>query len=189
MRGSPRWLHRADKGVTAAWDVLAWHNAERIVEVFVGRARRHDLPPRDARRADIVDDLLHYVRELALAYQLGDADRSEDVAKAHGGRRWYAGYDLRSLLLEYGILRAAIGDVVEQSGYQMTSQEPTANPSSPRSWDCSKSTELRLHGPGHGTSGGANARRRAEVCSRSRSPSPDCSPSGYESRPTLTPLR
>ena len=98
-------------------------NAERIVDVFVGRARRHDLPPRDASRTDVVDDLLRYVRELAFAFQLGDDDLSEAVAKAHGGQRWYAGYDLRSLLLEYGVLRSTIGDVVERSGYQMTSRE------------------------------------------------------------------
>ena len=99
------------------------HNAERIVEVFVGRARRHDLPPREAAHSDIVDDLNRYIRELALAYQLGDDDRSEDVAKAHGGQRWYAGYDLRSVLLEYGVLRSAIGDVVAQAGYEMNTHD------------------------------------------------------------------
>jgi signal transduction histidine kinase len=71
----------------------------------------------------VVDDLNRYVRELALAYQLGDDDRSEAVAKAHGGQRWYAGYDLRSVLLEYGVLRSAIGDVVAQVGYEMNTDE------------------------------------------------------------------
>jgi signal transduction histidine kinase len=98
-------------------------NADRIVDVFVGRARRHDLPPRKVTHSDVVDDLNRYVRELALAYQLGDDDRSEEVAKAHGGQRWYAGYDLRNVLLEYGVLRSAIGDVVAQAGYEMTSRE------------------------------------------------------------------
>ncbi|HEX2670468.1 MAG TPA: HAMP domain-containing sensor histidine kinase, partial [Polyangiaceae bacterium] len=98
-------------------------NADRIVDVFVGRARRHDLPPRDAAHSDVVDDLKRYVRELALAYQLGDDDRSEAAGKAHGGQRWYAGYDLRSVLLEYGVLRTSIGDVVGQAGYEMTTSE------------------------------------------------------------------
>jgi len=98
-------------------------NAERIVEVFVGRSRRHDLPPRDSGHSEIVDDLRRFVRELALAYQLGDDDRSEEVAKAHGGQRWYAGYDLKSVLLEYGVLRSAIGDVVAQTGYEVTTGE------------------------------------------------------------------
>ena len=102
---------------------LIHDNADRIVEVFVGRARRHDLPPREAAHSDVVDDLNRYVRELALAYQLGDDDRSEAVAKAHGGQRWYAGYDLRSVLLEYGVLRSTIGDVVAQAGYEMTTSE------------------------------------------------------------------
>ena len=98
-------------------------NADRIVDVFVSRARRHDLPPRAAAHSDVVDDLNRYVRELARAYQLGDDDRSEAVAKAHGGQRWYAGYDLRSVLLEYGVLRSTIGDVVAQAGYDMTTGE------------------------------------------------------------------
>ena len=98
-------------------------NANRIVEVFVSRARRHELPPREAAHSDVVDDLNRYVRELALAYQLGDDDRSEEAGKAHGGQRWYAGYDLRSVLLEYGVLRSTIGDVVAQAGYEMTTHE------------------------------------------------------------------
>src|SRR4051812_29718059 len=98
-------------------------NADRIVDVFVGRVRRHALPPRDANHSDVVDDLNRYVRELALAYRLGDDDRSEAVAKAHGGQRWYAGYDLRSVLLEYGVLRSTIGDVVTQAGYDLSTRE------------------------------------------------------------------
>src|SRR3954464_6767060 len=102
---------------------LIHDNADRIVEVFVGRARRHDLPPREADHSDVVDDLNRYVRELALAYQLGDEDRSEAVAKRHGGQRWYAGYDLRSVLLEYGVLRSTISDVVAQAGYELQAHE------------------------------------------------------------------
>jgi signal transduction histidine kinase len=102
---------------------VIYDNAERIVEVFVRRARRHELPPREAQHADVVDELQRYVRELALACERGDGEASEEVAKAHGGQRWYAGYDLRSVLLEYGLLRTTICDVVLQSGYEMTSRE------------------------------------------------------------------
>jgi len=102
---------------------VIYDNAERIVDVFVGRARRHDLPPRQTPHSEVVDDLHRYVRELALACERGDDETSEEVAKAHGGQRWYAGYDLRSVLLEYGLLRATISDVVLQSGYEMTSRE------------------------------------------------------------------
>lgn len=108
--------------VTTLQDVI-YDNAERIVEIFVRRARRHELPPRQAQHADVVDELQRYVRELALACERGDGEASEEVAKAHGGQRWYAGYDLRSVLLEYGLLRTTICDVVLQSGYEMTSRE------------------------------------------------------------------
>ena len=102
---------------------LIHEHADRIVDVFVGRARRHDLPPPLATQSEVVDDLTRYVRELALAYRLGDDEHSEEIAKAHGGQRWYAGYDLRSVLLEYGVLRSTIGDVVAQAGYEMTVRE------------------------------------------------------------------
>ena len=95
-------------------------NADRIVDVFVRKARRHDLPPRHADQSQVVDDLNEYVRKLGIAYQSGQEAPAEVVAKAHGQQRWYAGYDLRSVLLEYGVLRSVIGEIVEAAGYQMT---------------------------------------------------------------------
>ena len=98
-------------------------NADRIVDAFVRKARRYDLPPRDAEHSDVVDDLNRYVRQLALAYQHGDEDHAESTAKAHGGQRWHAGYDLKSVLLEYGLLRSVIGEIVRAAGYEMTHSE------------------------------------------------------------------
>jgi len=102
---------------------LIRENADRIVDLFVGRARGHDLPPRAALHSEVVDDLNRFIRELARSYQAGDDDRSDAVGKAHGGQRWYAGYDLKSVLLEFGVLRSTISDVVTQAGYDMTAQE------------------------------------------------------------------
>ena len=98
-------------------------NADRIVALFVSRVRNHDLPPPEAMHSEVVDDLIRYVREVARAYELGHDDRSEQVAKAHGGQRWYAGYDLKSVLLEFGVLRGTIVDVVTQAGHVMTTAE------------------------------------------------------------------
>ncbi len=99
-------------------------NAALIVDVFVRKARSHDLPPRTANHQEVVDDLHRYVRQLALAYNLDHEDaRAGDIAKAHGEQRWYVGYDLRSVLLEYGVLRTVIGEIVHESGYQMNHSE------------------------------------------------------------------
>lgn len=102
---------------------VIFDNADRIVDVFVRKARGHDLPPRDADHDEIKDDLNRYVRHLAAAYQVGKNDQAVRIAKAHGGQRWYAGYDLKSVLLEYGVLRSVIADIVQQAGYEMTLTE------------------------------------------------------------------
>jgi hypothetical protein len=62
--------------------------------------------------------------------------------------------------------------------------ESRLTPSSPRSWGCSRSTELKTDGK----SGRHKLRRRAEVCSRTADPHPIACPSGYQPSPTLTPL-
>ncbi|HKO50183.1 MAG TPA: HAMP domain-containing sensor histidine kinase [Polyangiaceae bacterium] len=98
-------------------------NAERIVDVFVRKSRRHELPPREAELSEVVDDLNRFVRELARACRLGADERAAQVAKAHGGQRWYAGYELKSVLLEYGVLRTAIAETVHSAGYQMSAGE------------------------------------------------------------------
>ena len=103
-------------------DVIAL-NVDKIVESFVRKARRHDLPPRDAARSEIVDDLNRYVRQFARAYEIGHFEPIQDVAAAHGGQRWYAGYDLKSVLLEYGVLRSVIAEVVLDTGYELTGAE------------------------------------------------------------------
>ena len=109
--------------MTKALHELIYDNANRIVEIFVHKTRRHDLPPRDAVHNEVVDDLHRFVRQLAMAHQSGQDDHAKAGAKTHGGQRWYAGYDLKSVLLEYGLLRAVIGEVVRDAGYEMTEGE------------------------------------------------------------------
>lgn len=99
---------------------IIFENADLIVEAFVRKVRDHELPPRDADHSEVVDDLSRYVRKLARSYQPAQDDQTENIAKAHGGQRWYAGYDLKSVLLEYGVLRTAIAETVQAAGYEMT---------------------------------------------------------------------
>jgi signal transduction histidine kinase len=101
-------------------------NADAIVDAFVRKARQHDLPPRDAAQTDVVDALHGYVHAVASDLQRGRRESTDESAKAHGQQRWYAGYDLKSVILEYGVFRSAIIETVESTGYTMTSREVDA---------------------------------------------------------------
>ncbi len=109
--------------VTKALDQIIRDNADAIVDAFVRKARHHHLPPRDAAKADVVDALHGYVHAVATELQRGQSESTEESAKAHGQQRWYVGYDLKSVILEYGVFRSAIVETLEATGYAMTSRE------------------------------------------------------------------
>ena len=102
---------------------LITDNAEAIVDVFVGKVRQHDLPPSSADQQDVRDDLQLYVRYVGTSLDRGHHDLADAAAKEHGKQRWYVGYDLRSVILEYGVLRSSIVEVVDQTDYRMTHKE------------------------------------------------------------------
>jgi signal transduction histidine kinase len=61
-----------------------------------------------------VDHLHGYLEEMAQALEGGKCDLAESsTAKQHGEQRWYAGYDLRSVVREYHLIRKVIFYVVE----------------------------------------------------------------------------
>ena len=45
------------------------------------------------------------------------------AAAEHGEQRWYLGYDLKSVIMEYGVFRDAILAVVEEAGHSITIPE------------------------------------------------------------------
>ena len=112
--------------MTQALDQIIRANANAIIEMFVARARQHDLPPRDATQTDVRDALHGYVRAVATKLRRGQHESADESAKAHGEQRWYVGYDLKSVILEYGVLRLSIVDIVEGTGYVMTAREVDA---------------------------------------------------------------
>ncbi|NUO53284.1 MAG: hypothetical protein HOV80_30925 [Polyangiaceae bacterium] len=97
----------------------------KIVERFVREVRAQDVPPRPMTREEVVDSLRQYLGELADALEQGttkDPCCAKTAAK-HGGQRWHVGYDLRGLLVEYGILREAILTEIEATGEIPTARE------------------------------------------------------------------
>ena len=102
------------------------NNVNAIVDAFVHKARAYDLPPRDAAHAEVMDALHGYVTSVAAALRTARPEptpRTDANAKAHGLQRWLLGYDLKSVILEYGVLRSVILEVVEGTGYPLSSRE------------------------------------------------------------------
>ncbi len=98
-------------------------NVDEIIDVFVHKTRAYDLPPREASESELMDALHSYVRSVAASLPTAEPVHADAGAKAHGEQRWLAGYDLKSVILEYGILRASIFEVVERRGRPMTAAE------------------------------------------------------------------
>jgi signal transduction histidine kinase len=100
--------------------------APAIVERFVVEIRESGLPPRPLRRDQLIDALRVYLEELASALEPrdpGERESDSPSASEHGEQRWYLGYDLRALVLEYGILHRSILEVVEHEGRPLARDE------------------------------------------------------------------
>src|SRR5690242_14723763 len=97
----------------------------KIVDRFVREVRAQDIPPRPMTREEVIDSLTQYIEELALALEAGTTKDPccASTAAEHGGQRWYLGYDLRALLVEYGILREAILAEIEATGEMPTARD------------------------------------------------------------------
>jgi signal transduction histidine kinase len=100
-------------------------NAQQIVDRFVTEVSNHDLPARSMSRAEIIDHLHGYLREMADAIELGQREplTESSTARQHGEQRWYAGYDLRSVVREFHLIRKVIFQVVEQLGMRPSVRE------------------------------------------------------------------
>lgn len=104
---------------------LIEQNSRRIIEKFVAEAREHELPPRALSHEEVADHLHRYLAEIVTVLRGGLADQvdSSKAAKQHGEQRWYVGYDLKSVILEYGLFRRVILDVVKESGGALTVED------------------------------------------------------------------
>ncbi len=75
-------------------------NARQIVNRFVAAVESCDLPSRSMSHAETEDHLRGYLKEMAQAIENRERDPTTEstTAKEHGEQRWYAGYDLRSVV-------------------------------------------------------------------------------------------
>lgn len=91
-------------------------NADRIIERFAGAVCEAELPSRNMSHAEIVDKLGRFLAVMAATIKAGrrdDARASIDAATEHGRQRWHEGYDLKSVVREYGLIRQIVLEVLE----------------------------------------------------------------------------
>jgi signal transduction histidine kinase/CheY-like chemotaxis protein len=94
---------------------LLTEQRDEIVRRFVKEVEKQDLPPQGTSRSHLVDHVPAFLDDII--FELGrsrevrdsqDAFDSSATARRHGGQRWTLGYDLESLVREYGVLRHCI---------------------------------------------------------------------------------
>lgn len=115
-------LRQAKYVTTKSIDQHIEENAAKIVERFVDVAREHALPTRSLTREQVADHLHRYLAEMVAVLRAGQAERvaASETAREHGQQRWYAGYDLKSVVLEYAIFRTVILEILALTGASLT---------------------------------------------------------------------
>jgi signal transduction histidine kinase len=99
--------------------------AAQIVDRFVTRTREHELPPGPLSRVEVINHLNKYLADMARSLRRDTVDLVTECSSAseHGEQRWYLGYDLKSVIMEYSVLRDAILDVAEEAGHVLTARD------------------------------------------------------------------
>ena len=108
------WLEKNDQKLVERW-------TEVLQETIV---------PESVRREDVLDSMLEFVRELTKGMRQGKSTEpgtlkpgASAMAKGHGRQRFHLGYDLATVVREYGSLRDLIFEMVEKDGIRPSFQE------------------------------------------------------------------
>lgn len=109
---------------------LLKRHREDIVARFVREVQRKDLPPAGLPRSLLVDHIPQFldeiIQELTVPKDVRfshDANDESPTAREHGDQRWRLGYDLESLVREYGILRHCILSAASEVGASVSINE------------------------------------------------------------------
>ena len=105
-----------------------------IVARFVSEVQRSDVPTEGVPRSLLVDHIPEFLTDMAAALGAAEEARSartidrkideeRTAARQHGSQRWGLGYDLRSVVREYGILRHIILDFADELGVTVSNRE------------------------------------------------------------------
>ncbi|WAS92492.1 sensor histidine kinase [Nannocystis punicea] len=91
---------------------------EHIIERWSERMRGHALVDAQLSATTLRNSLPEFLAEVAAAVRrCSQAPLAvEDVAREHGRQRYRVGFDLRTLVVEYNILREVLLDTIDESG-------------------------------------------------------------------------
>jgi PAS domain S-box-containing protein len=108
-------------------DVLE-QRLEEVIQRWTYQLRQ-GLAPGPRTRGELRDHIQDYLQQLVAALRQGRRE-VEDIppselssAREHGKQRLHLGFDLQTLVREYGVLRECILDLVEETGVKVTLRE------------------------------------------------------------------
>src|SRR5262245_45771135 len=103
---------------------------EHIVSRFVTELERGDLPPPGLSRSLMVDHIPTFLDEIVGKLTRSElpatnpaAPGSSPTARQHGEQRWALGYDLQTLIREYGVLQHIILQTADELGVRLSNLE------------------------------------------------------------------
>jgi signal transduction histidine kinase/ActR/RegA family two-component response regulator len=103
---------------------------ESIIALFVAEVQRNDLAPAKISRSLLIDHIPKFLDEIAtelehpkLVAATGEGSQTNETARQHGEQRWGLGYDLETLILEYGVLRHCILQITKESAVTMSLED------------------------------------------------------------------
>jgi signal transduction histidine kinase/ActR/RegA family two-component response regulator len=103
---------------------------EDILAKFVSEVERKDLSPAGLPRSVLLDHIPVFLEEIGLELSREDGARTSlaavevsETARQHGEQRWKLGYDLESIVREYGVLRNAILETAKSRAVLLTIDE------------------------------------------------------------------
>ena len=103
---------------------------DEIVARFVAEVRQKNLPPAGVARPRLVDHIPAFLDETAAELSRAQGPRpsheaieTRAIASAHGVQRWALGYDLQSIVREYGLLRQSILETARDHGVPISLEQ------------------------------------------------------------------
>ncbi len=101
-----------------------------IVAHFILEVARTNLPPHGLSRPMLIDHVPRFLDEIVMELERRDVARTSfdtlhtsRTGAEHGEQRWTLGYDLESLIREYGVLRHCILDALKKENVAPTIDE------------------------------------------------------------------
>jgi signal transduction histidine kinase/CheY-like chemotaxis protein len=108
---------------------LLTERRDEILAKFLHDVAQKQLPPEGVSRSVLIDHIPLFLDEILEEIERDEGRVSRaaleihQTARQHGEQRWETGYDLESVVREYGVLRHAFVEVAKNAGVDLTIDE------------------------------------------------------------------